>query len=38
MYLAGGYDVDGYRHDLPRETKFSSALSFSKVLKTSVVA
>ena len=38
MYLAGGYDVDGYRHDVPRESKFSSALSFSKVKKSSVVA
>ncbi|CAK9014161.1 Dehydrogenase/reductase SDR family member 1 [Durusdinium trenchii] len=28
LYMAGGYDVDGYRHDLPRETMFATAQSF----------
>lgn len=30
LYLAGGYDVDGYRHDVPRESIFPIALSFSQ--------
>lgn len=42
LYLAGGYDVDGYRHDLPRESIFPIALSFSQGVqapaKTSVIA
>ncbi|CAJ1345097.1 unnamed protein product [Effrenium voratum] len=38
MYMAGGYDVDGYRHDLPRETMYSTALSFQAPVMTHVVA
>eukprot|EP00931_Biecheleriopsis_adriatica_P074056 TRINITY_DN48219_c0_g1_i1.p1 TRINITY_DN48219_c0_g1~~TRINITY_DN48219_c0_g1_i1.p1 ORF type:complete len:357 (-),score=48.12 TRINITY_DN48219_c0_g1_i1:55-972(-) len=29
LYMTGGHDVDGYRHDMQRETIFSSALCFS---------
>mmetsp|Transcript_42028 Transcript_42028/g.97905 ORF Transcript_42028/g.97905 Transcript_42028/m.97905 type:complete len:339 (-) Transcript_42028:92-1108(-) len=28
MYMSGGFDVDGYRHDLQREASFSAAQCF----------
>eukprot|EP00434_Breviolum_minutum_P004620 symbB.v1.2.004071.t1/scaffold200.1/size464218/1 len=38
LYMTGGYDVDGYRHDLPRESIFPIALSYQGPTKTSIVA